>query len=100
MGFHTENKDFTQFFILDQSEKRLWQLGLAADVLREAVSPLSCSTPHCAALLSTPRVRSHRNAEQPVSRPPTPYGNDAGPDPRSFTTSDRMLLLSRRLLSA
>lgn len=38
MGFHTENRDFTQFFILDQSEKRLWQLGLAADVLREAVS--------------------------------------------------------------
>lgn len=40
MGFHTENKDFTQYFVLDQSEKRLWQLGLAADVLREAVSRL------------------------------------------------------------
>lgn len=40
MGFHTENRDFTQFFVLDQSEKRLWQLGLAADVLREAVSIL------------------------------------------------------------
>lgn len=38
MGFHTENRDFTQFFVLDQSEKRLWQLGLAAGVLREAVS--------------------------------------------------------------
>lgn len=38
MGFHTENRDFTQFFVLDQSEKRLWQLDLAAKVLREAVS--------------------------------------------------------------
>lgn len=46
MGFHTENKDFTQFFILDQSERRLWQLSLAADVLREAVSvPPSSSLP-------------------------------------------------------
>lgn len=38
MGFHTENREFTQYFVLDQSEKRSWQLGLAADVLREAVS--------------------------------------------------------------
>lgn len=54
MGFHTENKDFTQFFILDQSEKRLWQLGLAADVLREAVSWLSsCSTSSTGCLCSS-----------------------------------------------
>lgn len=38
MGFHTENREFTQYFVLDQSEKRLWQLGLAADSLKDAVS--------------------------------------------------------------
>lgn len=42
MGFHTETRNFVQFFILDQSQKRMYELGLAADVLRDAVSCASC----------------------------------------------------------
>ncbi|RSH83311.1 uncharacterized protein EHS24_006987 [Apiotrichum porosum] len=40
MGFHTETRNFVQFFILDQSQKRMYELGLAADVLRDALPSL------------------------------------------------------------
>lgn len=38
MGFRTETRNFVQTFILDQSDRRMYELGLAADVLKEAVS--------------------------------------------------------------
>lgn len=38
MGFRVQTADFVQSFVLDQSDRRMYELGLAADVLKEAVS--------------------------------------------------------------
>lgn len=46
MGFRTETRNFVQTFILDQSDRRMYELGLGADVLREAVSGSSSSPQH------------------------------------------------------
>lgn len=41
MGFHSETHDFVQTFVLDRSERRLYELSLATDTLRAAVSLLN-----------------------------------------------------------
>lgn len=38
MGFRSETRNFVQTFILDQTDRRMFELGLAADALKEAVS--------------------------------------------------------------
>jgi hypothetical protein len=38
MGFHTETRDFVLYFVIDQSQRRMYELEIASAVLREAVS--------------------------------------------------------------
>ncbi|GMK57839.1 hypothetical protein CspeluHIS016_0406730 [Cutaneotrichosporon spelunceum] len=40
MGFRVHTADFVQSFVLDQSDRRMYELGLAADVLRAALPDL------------------------------------------------------------
>ncbi|TXT08642.1 hypothetical protein VHUM_02770 [Vanrija humicola] len=40
MGFRSETHDFVQTFVLDRSERRLYELGLATEVLREVLPDL------------------------------------------------------------
>ncbi|CAK9782704.1 hypothetical protein CC85DRAFT_285581 [Cutaneotrichosporon oleaginosum] len=40
MGFRVQTADFVQSFVLDQTDRRMYELGLAADVLKEALPDL------------------------------------------------------------
>jgi hypothetical protein len=38
MGFRVETREFVQYFVLDQTQRRSYELELASGVLKDAVS--------------------------------------------------------------